>query len=124
MADGRDESFRRVLGALGFWDHFEATAISETCGVCKPEPRIYLEAMRKLGLRRSDAAGIVMMGNNIKRDIRGANALGLTSVWLDWNTRYDRSPNGPLEQADHTLSEPQALLDRLDQMAEGSGWDA
>lgn len=124
VADGRDESFRRVHGALGYWDMFEVKAISETSGICKPDPRMYLEAMRKLGLRQTDAAGIVMMGNNIKRDIRGANALGLTSVWLDWNTRYDRTPDSDLDRADHILRDPQALLDLVDRLTEESGWDA
>lgn len=33
-----------------------------------------------------------MVGNNLARDIRGANALGLASVWLSWNARYPLQP--------------------------------
>ncbi|NIY72010.1 hypothetical protein HCZ30_06110 [Marivivens donghaensis] len=45
------QSFRNVHGALGFFDHFDARAISETVGVTKPHPLMFIDAMRKLGLR-------------------------------------------------------------------------
>ncbi|WP_316860362.1 HAD family hydrolase [uncultured Cohaesibacter sp.] len=114
VADGLEQSFRNVLRANGFWDHFDAMAISENCGVSKPHPRMFQEAMLELGLRPEDAEGIIMLGNNLARDIRGANALGLTSVWIDWVDRYDKTPKDDIEKPDFTISKPIELLEVIE----------
>jgi putative hydrolase of the HAD superfamily len=116
VADGREKSFLNVHDALGFWDLFDAKAISEVCDSLKPDARIFREAMFKLGLREEDTSGIVMVGNNITRDVKGANSLGMNSVWIDWNDRYPREPQDELEQADHVIRKPLELLPLLEQM--------
>ncbi|MCY1666679.1 HAD family hydrolase [Rhizobium sp. SL86] len=121
VADGREQSFRNVHSALGFWDLFDARAISEVCGVAKPEPLIFRDAMLKLGLRDEDAAGIVMFGNNIKRDIRGANALGLTSVWIDRQDGYDKSLVCAEDKPDFVVHAPLELLSVIDRIEAAAG---
>lgn len=123
VADGREESFVNVHGAMGFWNMFDSKAISENVGAAKPHPRMFTEAMRKLGLRPEDGPGIVMLGNNMKRDIRGANALGLTSVWLDRNDRYDRVPEGEQDMADHTIPDLDSFLALIETLQQASGWN-
>lgn len=120
VADGRERSFENVHSALGFWDLFDARAISEVCGVLKPHPLIFRDAMLKLGLRDEDRAGIVMFGNNIKRDIRGANELGLTSVWIDRPDGYDKSITCDDDRPDFTVHAPLELLDVIDRLEAAS----
>ena len=50
-----------------------------------------------------------MVGNNLARDVRGANQVGITSVYLNWTTRYPRTPADPLEEPDYTITEPLEL---------------
>lgn len=122
VADGREQSFINVHEPLGFWDAFDGRAISEITGVCKPDPVIFHEAMSKLGLRESDAEGIIMVGNNLARDIRGANALGLVTIWLDWVDRYDKLPNGDIERPDFIAKTPAdvlAIIESLEDAAKG-----
>jgi putative hydrolase of the HAD superfamily len=89
--------------------------------VAKPEPLIFRDAMLKLGLRDEDAAGIVMFGNNIKRDIRGANALGLTSVWIDRQDGYDKSFVCAEDKPDFVVHAPLELLSVIDRIEAAAG---
>jgi putative hydrolase of the HAD superfamily len=57
-----------------------------------------------------------MLGNRLERDVRGANALGLISVWLDWAPRYRKFPVGPGEAPQHVIRAPLELLDVLDRL--------
>jgi len=124
VADGREASFVNVLGAAGLWDLFEARAISECAGVAKPHPRMFAEGLRGLGLRAGDAAGVMMVGNNLHRDIRGARGAGLMPVWLDWNDRYDRRPAHADDRPDHVITKPAELLDIVETLLARSGFDA
>jgi putative hydrolase of the HAD superfamily len=51
-----------------------------------------------------------MVGNNLERDIAGANALGLRSVWLDWAPRRAKVPVSTLEVPDYVISSPWELV--------------
>jgi len=45
----------------------------------KPDPRIYLEALRMLGLEASD---VVAIGDSMEHDIAGAVAMGIDSIFI------------------------------------------
>ena len=45
-----------------------------------------------LGVPPGAYACAVMVGNHLERDIKGANALGMISVWLDWAPRRSKIP--------------------------------
>jgi putative hydrolase of the HAD superfamily len=57
-----------------------------------------------------------MVGNNLARDIRGANSLGIISVWLNWSPRYPIIPADHAEQPRFTIKTPLELLDVLDDL--------
>ena len=61
-------------------------------------------------------AQVVMVGNNLRRDIAGAKALGLTTVWIDWAPRRRKVPRTPDEHPDHTIAEPLELLAVLERL--------
>ena len=45
-------------------------------------------AKQAMKLTEEDKGRIVMIGNNLKKDVAGANQFGITSIWLDWSPRY------------------------------------
>lgn len=111
VADGFQGTFRNVLSQHGLWELFEAIAISENVGVDKPAREMFDAALEQLELAPpEDPSRIVMVGNNLARDIRGANSLGFTSVWIDWASRRSKTPADDLERPDHTIHEPLELL--------------
>ena len=89
-----------------------ALAISEEIGVEKPDPRIFQLALARLEIAPSDYSRVVMVGNRLDRDVRGANALGIISIWFHWNDRYATTTRDELEQPRYTV-ETAAELGRL-----------
>ena len=67
-------------------------------------------AYEKLGLTDADRKRIVMIGNNLKKDIAGANRQGLISVWLDWSPRYFHRVEQQDWQPDYTIHTPAELV--------------
>jgi putative hydrolase of the HAD superfamily len=60
-------------------EQFEVIMISGELGVGKPDPRIYQETLRQLG-HAADAC--VMVGDNFRRDVAGAQDAGIRAVWI------------------------------------------
>jgi putative hydrolase of the HAD superfamily len=110
VADGPAKTFTNVLGAHGLYDLFAVHAISEVVGVEKPDPAIFLFALRQLGVACHEHGRTVMVGNNLARDIAGANALGMVTVWLDWAPRRSKIPANQLEEPRYTIKTPLELL--------------
>lgn len=68
------------LEVLGLLEAFDAVVTTDTLGFGKPDPRVYLEAARLLGV---PAWTCVCVGDNLDWDVLGAQAAGLGAVWLD-----------------------------------------
>ncbi len=94
VADTRPKTAWNVLHQHNLYDLFDALAISEEVGCEKPDPRIFRAALEALKIAPHDYASVVMVGNNVARDIRGANELGLISIWFHWNERYAWANDG------------------------------
>lgn len=109
VADTRIGTYINVLNQHGLFDLFDAFAISEEVGAQKPDRRMFLHALTELGIPQSDWNRVVMVGNNLARDIRGANDLGLTSVWMVWNPDYPTEPSGPQEVPDFQVGTAEQL---------------
>ena len=110
VADGEWESFQNVYRRSGLDDCFDAWVVSEVVGQQKPAAIMFETAYEKLGLTDADKPRIVMIGNNLKKDIAGANRQGLISVWLDWSPRYFHTVEEPDWQPDYTVHTPEELL--------------
>lgn len=113
VADGELESFQNVYKKNGLRDCFDAWIISETVGKQKPEAVMFEAAYKELQLTEADKKRIVMVGNNLKKDIAGANRQGLVSVWLDWSPRYFHTVEEPDWQPDYIVKNPGELLSLL-----------
>lgn len=119
VADGRVQSFENVHRALGFWDLFDARVISEQMGLRKPDPAMFEAAAAAMGLTTEDYGGCVMVGNNLARDIAGANRLGMRSVWINWGDNYPKTPACREEIPEFEIRLPHEVLDILDRIERG-----
>jgi len=116
VADGEWESFQNVFRENGLGECFDAWVVSEVVGMQKPAPVMFETAYEKLGLTEADKKRIVMIGNNLKKDIAGANRQGLTSIWLDWSPRYFHTVEEPDWQPDYTVHMPDELVPLLNRL--------
>lgn len=114
VADGPVATFRNLLSQHHLYHLFDVFAISEQVGLEKPAAPIFLYALDQLGIEQVDFGRVAMVGNNLARDIKGANALGLISIWLDWAPRRAKTPADPAEEPDFTIRQPLDLLTVLD----------
>jgi HAD superfamily hydrolase (TIGR01549 family) len=110
IADGYPGTYRNVLTQHALYDCFDVFAISEDLGVCKPDARMFAYALDQLGVPPEAYAHTVMVGNHLERDIKGANALGMISIWLDWAPRRSKIPVDDSERPAFTIRAPIELL--------------
>jgi putative hydrolase of the HAD superfamily len=116
VADGLAQSFKNMFIQHGIYDYFETMIYSETIKACKPSPRMFKAAIGAMDLTDADRSRIVMVGNNLSRDIKGANAMGITSVHLNWTPRYPKTPADDSERPDYTISEPMELVELIERL--------
>ena len=118
VADGEWESFQNVYRENGLGYCFDAWIVSEVVGLQKPAPIMFETAMQELKLTDADRSRIVMIGNNLKKDIAGANRQGMISVWLSWSPRYFQTVEEPDWQPDYTVQTPAELIPLLHRLNE------
>jgi putative hydrolase of the HAD superfamily len=116
VSNGPVASIPNVLKAHGLYDLFTVCAVSHGLGVEKPDAAIFRHALDYLGIDREAYGRTVMVGNDLAKDVAGANALGMISVWMAWAPRGRKTPAGALEVPQHTVGEPLALLAVLDEL--------
>ncbi|CAG1007943.1 Pyrimidine 5'-nucleotidase YjjG [Anaerolineae bacterium] len=117
VADARPNTPINVLKQHGLLELFDYLAVSDCIGAEKPHPQIFQAAFDALHISSHDYARVVMVGNNLERDIVGANLLGMISIFYHWNERRRTQPLTPEEQPRYTITSPSellALIERLD----------
>jgi HAD superfamily hydrolase (TIGR01549 family) len=117
VADSRPNTPPNVLRQHGLYDLFDTLAISEVVGATKPDPDIFHVALDALGIAEGDYGRVAMVGNNLERDMVGANRLGLISIFFHWNDRRRSQPLDDDEHPQYTVSSANeliALIERLD----------
>jgi HAD superfamily hydrolase (TIGR01549 family) len=126
VADGRPGTYTNVLSQHSLLHLFVCLVVSEIVGVEKPDGRMFAEALACLGLEPADGPRVLMVGNNLERDVKGANLAGWRSVWIDWAPRRAKIPADELERPRHTIRLPLELLDVVDalEQAHASGAEA
>jgi len=110
VADGEWESFENIYKDKKMRHVFEGWVVSERVGVQKPNRQMFDEAMKAMQLTSEDKDRIIMVGNNLKKDIAGANLYGISSVWLDWSPRYFHEMDQPEWNPDYTIHQPKELI--------------
>lgn len=116
VADGTKTSFDNIYQQNGLDYCFSAKAISGELKQEKPASVMFRYAMEQLGLTDDDKDRIVMIGNNLKRDIVGANRMGITSILMSYSPRYVMIPESEEEMPDYVVAEPRELIGLLEQL--------
>lgn len=102
LTNGNADIARTSLGPL-----FRGTISAREFGVGKPDPRIFLEACRRL---ECAPAEVLHVGDDLELDVRGAQAAGLQTFWL---RRADCAAGAVPHEDVVTVACLQTLADRL-----------
>ncbi|MDD9268926.1 HAD family hydrolase [Paenibacillus sp. GCM10023248] len=116
VADGNAQSFKNILTQNGLYDYFTTMVYSETVKAYKPSPRMFKAAIGALDLTLEDIPRMIMVGNNLSRDVKGANQLGITSVFLSWTPRYPKLHADESEIPRYTINDPLELIDLVEEL--------
>ncbi|MCX7657679.1 MAG: HAD family hydrolase [Oscillospiraceae bacterium] len=110
VADGEAKSFENIFRLHGIYGCFSSIICSEKIGERKPSRKMFEAAMKSAGLSDGDKGRIIMVGNNLARDVKGANEMGIISVFMDWSPRYPKTPSDLSETPDYIIHEPKELI--------------
>ncbi len=116
VADGRDKSFRNIFNKINFLDKFDGFVVSENIGFLKPHPAMFEAAFSLIPKEYRSKDNILMVGNNLRRDIKGANNFGITSVWMNWSPRYFHEISEPDLMPDYEIKSPRELITLLERL--------
>jgi putative hydrolase of the HAD superfamily len=94
-------------GLVGF---FEVWGVSEDLGLQKPDPELFLHALRTAGV---EPARAVMVGDRLDYDIRPARQAGMRTVWVLRGEAPDEPTEAQLEEAGATVNDLTRLPDVL-----------
>ncbi len=84
----------------GIRKYFISVTASAEEGIAKPDPEIFLRALKRSG---GIAENSVMIGDRLDNDIAPAKALGIKTVWIKQGFSAYCSPTCTKEQPDHTI---------------------
>ncbi len=82
VSDGQSVWAKAELNAVGLLDFFDPLIVSGDFGYRKPDARLFKKALKKLNLKANE---VIFIGNDLYRDIYGANSLGMKSIFFKSN---------------------------------------
>jgi len=95
LTNGAPDLQYEKIATTGIGQYFKAIAVSGEAGCGKPDRRFFELVLNRLG---TDAAHTWMVGDSLERDIAGAQALGMNTVWVNRNDiRHDQTVNPDIE---------------------------
>jgi putative hydrolase of the HAD superfamily len=121
VSNGPVGNVRNVLSQHSLYDLFDAFAVSEALEVEKPDERIFIHALNELEIEKEDYGRTLMIGDSLSCDVKGANDLGMISVWMDWARRYSQSPADETQVPQYTVETPLALLTLVESLERRNG---
>ena len=80
ITNGASDIQRNKIEGSGLAEFFDLILVSGEEGFGKPKPEIFRLAIDRLGV---DEAAAVMIGDSLARDVAGAAAVGIKSVWVN-----------------------------------------
>lgn len=93
--NGVGRTQRKRLDNANMTHFFDGLYISEEVGFEKPDVRFFETIFTKEGIK--DLSQVLMIGDSLSSDIRGANRIGIDSIWLN-DTSQDVSYDKPTYQ--------------------------
>jgi len=84
LTNGSSDIQRRKIHRFRLGSLFKAIVIEGELGCGKPDERVFLHALGQLNVAAGEAW---MVGDDLERDIAGAQQLGIFSFWVDSGSR-------------------------------------
>lgn len=113
ISDGLIEIQTNRLKALNLQKYFDMCTFSEEIGQNKPSLKIFQMALKRA---KCDPSEAVMVGDNVKTDIAGANKLGMVSVWIRRGIFKNVEPDNPIEIPNYTITDLNELISILNNL--------
>lgn len=79
VTNGIPDVQRTKIERASLAEYFDLLIVSGELGYGKPDARIYEETARRLGV---SPAACIMVGDNFRRDVLGAQEAGIRGVWI------------------------------------------
>ncbi len=98
---------RRRIGNSPLYKFFDGMVVSEKIGSAKPDSGIFEETLKAAGHPPKDK--ILMIGDNLKADIHGANLFGIDSCWFNPLKKFNTGDVTPTCEV-HSFEELGKLL--------------
>lgn len=114
VSDGQSVWARAELNAVGLSDFFDSLIVSGDYGYRKPDVRLFKKALKKTGLSADE---VIFIGNDLYRDIYGANLAGMKSVFFKSNQGDHDFKNA---RPDYTVNTFKELKKAVDLIAKAS----
>ncbi|KAI5628390.1 haloacid dehalogenase-like hydrolase domain-containing protein 3 [Silurus asotus] len=106
-----DRRLEGILQGCGLRSHFSFLLTSEEAGVAKPDPNIFVQALKKSGV---PAKYVVHVGDHYKNDYLASRSLGIRGYLLD-RQGLQKHPDVPPQHQLQSLNElPERLLQDTD----------
>ena len=100
---------------IGIGHFFSACIAAHETGFAKPDPRMFLEACRSVGV---EPKSVLHVGDDLELDVRAARAAGLRAAWI---RRLDLRPAAQIDFAGHLEADVFDSLQSLDLALERGG---
>jgi len=110
ITNGTERAQMGKIERLDFQAYFDTLIISETAGIKKPDPEIFNMALTDLNLKASET---YYVGDHPINDIAGAEALGMTGIWLSGHLPWPENTPAPKHQINR-LVQLLHLIDKED----------
>ncbi|HEY40735.1 MAG TPA: HAD family hydrolase [Dehalococcoidia bacterium] len=81
VTNGGSEMQRGKLERFGLEPYFDCILIEGEFGAGKPDESVFLHMLKRFDVAVGDAW---MVGDDLQRDISGAQSLGIFTIWVDW----------------------------------------
>ena len=88
---------RELFAEIGLLERLDAIALSAEVGKRKPHALIFESALEQAGVEPGEA---VMVGDRLREDVAGAQALGMATVQARWFADDDSAAAAPDATAD------------------------
>lgn len=100
ITNGTERSQIGKIDRLDYAGYFDTIIVSETAGIKKPDPKIFKIALDDLDLEPSETH---FVGDHPINDIAGAEALGITGIWISGHMDWPEDTPSPKHQIDHLV---------------------
>jgi HAD superfamily hydrolase (TIGR01509 family) len=100
ITNGESFTQRFKINRLKLGQYFKNIFIEGELGFGKPDVKVFKMAMEAVG---TDKEKIIMVGDKLEWDIRGAAEAGIASVWCDYNK--EGLPSGCADKPDHVIND-------------------